>query len=323
MNERSPTAYRAAVLLTILAAACNDGPLAPRHEPSSAARTTPSEAGVQVFSGRVADSVVHAFDAVWARGSYADHREARRAWRRANGIPDSVGDPGLTPIAIVPNALLGIDDGSYRPPPQVLSHYESLYFGHTDLYTNVPDGVEAAATFVGDQAEIAIPSLTITKKDGSSSSFHGTITKGTGAITNCADVTLGNCSNQRLLNGVMTLGSAPTCDASGSGSVSYSVSNLTSTTGITSGAGSGTASASATGSLSGTSAPCPPPQTSDPTTTQPSDGGTPPPPPPPIPPYDPAPPLGGGTGIYFNCEQADLYQNGVLIESILTCYPDT
>ncbi len=334
MYERSSTAFRAAILLTIFAAGCNDSPLAPRHDPSQPEVTTPRQAGVRVFAGRLADSVVHAFDAVWARGSHPDYREARHAWRKANGISDSVGDPGFTPAAVRPNALLTDNEGSLRPPPQIFSHREALHFGQVDQSVNVPDGVEAEVTFIGDQADISASRITITKKDGSTFPYSGEIAQGPGQIISCADVLLGSCDNRRRLNGVMIINNAPTCDASGSGTVSYYVSNLSSpfsgTVGIVSSGSSGSNSTSiaAAGVVSSSASPCPAggQQSGDSTSAASPTGpvgvpsGPPPPPTGPNAPY--YPPSGGGTtSTYFHCEQGDFYVNGSLFETTIVCYP--
>jgi hypothetical protein len=333
MYERSSTAFRAAVLLTIFAAACNDSPLAPPHEPSQPGGMTPSQPGVRVFAGWLADSVVHAFDAVWASGSHPDYREARHEWRKANGISDSVGDRGFTPVPVMPNAFLTDDEGSLRPPPQILSHYEALHFGQVDRYVNVPDGVEGDVTFIGDQADISASSITITKKDGSTFPYSGEITRGPGVIISCADVLFGSCDNRRRLNGVMILSRAPTCDASGSGTVSYYVANLNSplsgTVGTVSSGSSGNnpTSIAAAGVVSSTASPCPAggQQSSDSTSASPTGpvgvpSGPPPPPTGPNAPYYP-PTSGGTTSTYFHCEQGDFYVNGSLFETTIVCYP--
>jgi hypothetical protein len=297
---------------------------------------TRSQPGVRVFAGRLADSVVHAFDAAWARGSHPDYREARRAWRKANGISDSVGDPGFTPVPVRPNALLTADNGSLRPPPQILAHYEALHFGYAGQNTSVPDGVEAEVTFIGDQADISASSITITKKDGSTFPSSGEIAQGPGLIISCADVLFGSCDNRRRLNGVMILYGAPTCDASGSGTISYYVSNLTSpfsgTVGVVSSGSSGNnpTSIAAAGVVSSTASPCPAndnggQQSNDSTTASPSGPvGVPSgPPPPPTGPNAPSyPASGGGTTVtYFHCDRGYVYQNGSLFETTIVCYP--
>ena len=333
MYERSSTAFRGAVLLTILATACNDSPLAPRDRLSRSAPSAGSQAGIQVFAGRQADSVVHAFDAIWARSNHPDYRQARLAWHRANGIPDSIGAPAFTPQPLPPNVdLLSGDDGSWKPLPQIFSHYEAFHFGQRDQYTSVPDGIEAEVTFIGDQADISVSSITVTKRDGTSNQASGEVAQGAGVLINCADVLYGNCDNRRRLNGVMTVSAAATCDASASGAVSYSVSNVSTPLSAysTSSSGGNTASASAIAAISGTASPCTTgdggPETTDSTRTAPTGPAGVPSAPPPSPtgPYAPSyPPTSGGTttSTYFHCEQGDIYQNGSLFETKITCYP--
>lgn len=324
MHQRTSTAYRAAVLLTLGAVAC-DAPLAPRHQPSRPADITSSQAGVHVYAGRLADSVVHGFDAVWARGSLTDYRELRRAWRKANGISDSVGDPRFTPWPMAPSVILTSGDGSYQPPPRVLSHYEALHFGYATQSTNVPDGVEAELTFVGDQADISLSNLTITTTSGRSYPFSGPIAQGPGVIMGCSDVVFTGCGTERRLNGAVTLGAAPTCNAYGSGSVSYNVANFNTSLGTIAGAGSSTMSAAAMGAISGTAMSCPDTGApkSDPTKPTDSTGtsaGSPPPPASPPPTSDPLPPSTAGVVVHLQCEQGDLYQDGYLVDTVITCY---
>lgn len=325
MHQRTSTASRAAVLLAVFAVACNDSPVAPRHRPSPPAAIAPIQAGVRVYAGRVADSVVHGFDAVWARGSLTDYREVRRAWRKANGISDSVGDPKFTPWPVTPSVILTSGDGSYQPPPRVLSHYEALHFGYATQYANVPDGVEAELTFVGDQADISLSNLTITTTSGRSYPFSGKIAQGPGVVIGCSDVVFTGCGSQRRLNGAMTLGAAPTCNAYGSGSVSYNVSNLNTSLATTAGAGSSTMSAAAMGAISGTATSCPDTGAPKSDPTKPADStatsaGSPPPPASPPPPSDPLPPSTAGVVVHLQCDQGDLYQDGYLVDTVITCY---
>ena len=335
MHERSSPALRTAVLSTILLAACTDAPLAPKRGPSQSAHDTNSPTDVQVFVGKRADSVAHVFDAVWARRSRPDYREARHAWRKSNGFPDSIGDPGITAVPFVPNALLTTgDDGTLQPPPppppQIISHFEALHFGYGTGYLSVPDGIEANVTFIGDQAEISAVNVTITSTSGSSFSLNGNIAQGPGPLISCTDVVLGSCDNRRLLNAVAVLPSAPTCNASGSGSVGYYVSNLNSSLSISGSSGT-QASVTASGSVSASASPCPVAadssgqQTSDSTTTTPSGSPSGPPPPPSGPnvPTAPPPPVPVvGSTVSFHCERGDIYVNGTLFETKITCYPD-
>jgi hypothetical protein len=277
--------------------------------------------------------VVRAFDAVWARGSHPDYRQARLAWHKANGIPESIGGPAFAPQPFPPNVdLISGDDGSWKPLPQIFSHYEAFHFGYHDQYTNVPDGIEAEVTFIGDQADISVSSVTVTKKDGTTYQGSGNVIQGPGELISCGDIAYGSCDSRRRLNGVMLVPPAATCDASASGTVSYSVSNVSTPLGAysTSGSGSSTANTSAMGAISGTASPCTTgdggQQTTDSTSTAPTGpvGVPSAPPPPPSDPYAPSyPPTSGGTTTttYFHCEQGDIYQNGSLFETKITCYP--
>ncbi|HEY2378416.1 MAG TPA: hypothetical protein VGH98_20725 [Gemmatimonadaceae bacterium] len=344
MHERSSTAFRAAVLLTLAVAACNDAPLAPRgRTPQPKSEASLRQGNTQTFSGRQADSVMRVFDVAWAR-SHPEYQNARRAWRKANGIPDSAGDPRLTPIPITPNALLaGDESGTYRSPPKIISHYEALHFGQVDKSSNVPDGIEAEAVFVGDQAEISVQSVTITGKDGSTYSSSGEMAQGPGQLINCTDAVLGTCDNRRRLNGVMALNGAPTCSASGSATVGYYVSNVNLPVSIglgpvsTGSSGNNESSVAANAQVTSQASPCSSgddggQQPTDSTNATPPTGpvgvpsGPPPPPTGPNAPYYPPvsyPPTTGGTGtVSFHCEQGDIYYYGALFETRITCYPD-
>jgi hypothetical protein len=237
--------------------------------------------------------------------------------------------------------LVGGDGGSQRPSPQIISHYEALHFGHVDQYTNVPDGVEAELTFIGDQAEVVLGTLTITNKNGSQFPASGRIAMGSGQIINCTDILFGNCDFKRHLNGVLILYGAPLCDANGSGSVSYYVTSLNQSTGVAFGPD---ASFSANAPIA-TSAPgCPSadstnsdpqkPSPGDSTTntpTVPSVPGSPSGPPPvydgpgipPLPPSYPPPGPAGGTEDFW-CQTTDtyVYVNGVktLFTTVIDCY---
>jgi hypothetical protein len=326
MQTRFSTAVRAAVLLTALVAGCNDAPLAPRQR--SAALTVNTAAGgrLQTFSGARADSVMNVLEAGWTRNGHPEYRQARLAWRKANGVPDRihVATPDDRVVITMPNAYL-YGEETLRPPPQILAHFEALHFGHQDKYMNVPDGVEAEVTFIGDQADITVTSLAITGTNGSPYSQSGRIAMGPGQIMSCTDVSFGACDNQRHLNGVMVLSDAPTCDAQGSGTVNYYVTNITppiSFGPISTGSGGGDQSASAVASVSSSAGPCssdggqpPHDPSTDTTSTAPT---TPPPgspagPPPgydgpgvPLPPSYPPPRIDGGTEDFW-CEQVDIY----------------
>ena len=327
MQTRFSTAVRVAVLLAALVAGCHDAPLAPRQRLAAPTVNTAAGGRVQTFSGATADSVMNVLEAGWTRNGHPEYRQARLAWRKANGVPDSIRVPIPDDPAVItmPNAYL-YGEETLRPPPQVLAHFEALHFGHQDKYMNVPDGVEAEVTFVGDQTDITVPNLTITGTNRSPYSTSGRIAVGPGQMISCTDVTFGACDNRRHLSGVMTLSDAPTCDVKGSGTVSYYVTNITPPINfgpISTGSGSDQ-SASAVASVSSSAAPCSSDNgeqpTHDPSTDTTSTAPTTPPPgspagPPPgydgpgVPPLPPsyAPPrIDGGTEDFW-CEQVDIY----------------
>ena len=337
MHKKLSTAFRGAVILSALVAGCNDSPIAPREQSrvTNAVRPTHTEA----FTGARADSVLRALDAGWDRG---DARRTRLAWRRVNGVPDNIGDPGLpTPIVMQPDPVLLSDGGSSRPAPQVLSHYEALHFGRVDQYTNVPDGVEAEATFSGDQMEIVLGSLTITSNNGSQYQYSGRIAMGPGQFTSCTDILLGTCDSRRHLNGALILSGAPWCDANGNGSVNYYATNLNLAIGITSSSGAD-ASVSANAPIGTAASRCPiadttqaapktsPSDTTSETPTVPeAPGGSPAGPPPVydgpgVPPPPPSPPRTDGAPEDFWCQTTNtyVYVNGVktLFTSVIDCH---
>ena len=343
MQTRFSTAVRAAVLLTALVAGCNDAPLAPRRRLAAPTVNTTAEGRVQTFSGAQADSVMNVLEAGWTRNGHPEYRQARLAWRKTNGVPDSIHVPTPNdPIVItMPNAYM-YGEETLRPPPQILSHFEALHFGHQDRYMNVPDGVEAEVTFVGDQADMTVTSLTITGTSGSSYSRSGRIAMGPGQMISCTDVSFGACDNRRHLNGVMVLSDAPTCDATGSGTVNHYVTNITppiSFGPISAGNGSDQ-SASAVASVSSSAGPCssddghqPSADTTASTPTSPPPGTPAGPPPgydgpgvPPVPPSYAPPRIDGGTESFW-CETVELYvyPNGVrtLFGTEIHCYRST
>jgi hypothetical protein len=331
MQTRFSTAVRAAVLLMALVAGCSDAPLAPRQRASAPTVTTGSGSRVQAFSGAQADSVMNVLEAGWTRNGHPEYRQARLAWRKTNGVPDSIHVPGpQDPVVItLPNAYL-YGEETMRPPPQILSHFEALHFGHHDSYVSVPDGIEGEVTFIGDQAQITATSVTITGNNGSSyAATGGSIAIGSGQIINCGDVVFGSCDSQRHLAGVMVLNDAPTCDAKGNGTVNYYVNNISPPISISyspisiGGAGNNNQSASAVAFVSSGAGACPsddaqpkPGPSTDTTSkvpTTPPPGAPAGPPPvydgpgvPPLPPSYPPPRTAGGMEGFW-CEQVDVY----------------
>jgi hypothetical protein len=346
MQPISSTAVRAAVLLTALTGACNDAPLAPHDRSPNIPPASLAQSGrIQVFSDARADSVMNELEAGWARHGHPEYRRARLAWRRANGVPDSIGDYRLPDPAVMrPNAELMEGDGTgLRPPPQILSHYEALHFGHVDKYMNVPSGIEAEITFIGDQGEIQVGSATITGNNGSTYPATGRVAVGPGQLINCADALFGNCENRRHLGGVMILDGAPTCDAKGSGTVNYYVANINPPISValgpvsTGSAGNLQDNVAANAYISNTAPPCAAGeddggQHTDSTDAAPvtgGNGGSGPPPVydgpgvPPLPPSYPPPRIDGAPEDFW-CERVDtyVYVGGVrtLFETAYECY---
>jgi hypothetical protein len=344
MQTRFSTAVRAAVLLSALVAGCNDAPLAPRQR--SLAPTVASSDGshIQAFSGATADSVMNVLEAGWARNGHPEYRQARLAWRKTNGVRDVPGPQD--PVVITPPNAYVYGEETMRPPPQILSHFEALHFGYHDSYMNVPDGIEAEVTFVGDQADITVASGTITGNNGSTYPLSGRIAMGSGQLISCTDAVFGACDNRRHLNGVAVLSSAPTCDAKGNGTVNYYVTNINppitvsyDPTSIGS-AGNGDQSASAVASVSSSAGACTSDNDGHPATDSTSNAPAPPPPGspagppptydgpgiPPLPPSYPPPQIAGGTEDFW-CERVDVYQyiGGVrtLLTSEIYCYRST
>ncbi|HZI41236.1 MAG TPA: hypothetical protein VFD67_06015 [Gemmatimonadaceae bacterium] len=339
MQTKLSTAFRAAVLGSALVAACNDTPVGPRERApvQGALGLTHTES----FSGASADSVLRLLDAGWHDHGAA--RQARLSWRRAQGVPDSVGDPGLPkPILFQPTAdLLGEAGTGVRPAPQVISHYEALHFGRADQYMNVPDGVEAEVTFFGDQADIELANLTIASSSGAQFPASGRIAFGAGQLTYCTDILFGNCDYKHHLNGVITVSSAPVCDARGNGSVSYYVTNLNQSVGFGT---TSDGSVSANAPISATAPTCPSADSinsgptkpgSDSTTQNPTDPSLPtgspsgPPPAPegpgipPLPPSYPPPSTGGTAEFWCQTTRIYTYVDGVrtLFVTVIDCYP--
>jgi hypothetical protein len=173
------------------------------------------------------------YESRWATASGSSPRHARLAWRKRNGVPDSVSDSTVSPPQLGPSLNIVDGEGSgTKPAPTVMSHYEQLYFGRYGT-VNVTPGVEAEMTFIGDVGEIQLGNITITRKDGGRPfTTTGNIASGAGQMLSCADVTVTQCGNSRHLSGVLLLDGAPVCDASGNGNVNYSANNLASSLGL-------------------------------------------------------------------------------------------
>ena len=339
---------RGAVLVGLFVGACRDAPLEPRT-PNRQPLGIPTlqQAKVQVFSGVRADSVLDVLDKSWAKAGHPEYRQRRREWRRHNGIGKGDGSR-LPPMSRETVPITGTVDGTeqFESPPRIMSHYEALHFGYLGRSLNIPDGVEAEMVFVGDQGQIGLASLTITRKSGGTPyTTSGQIVLGPGDLVGCADTFLAECANTRRLGGVALLPDAPRCDATGAGAVNYTAMNIKASvsvgTGFTSVATGGTTSGESVvtaANINQIAPPCPPPD----------DSTKPPPPPQAVDTVVVTTPIGGSAtdpiGIAgptlvptsevndpagtpyqeFWCEQVDLYEiingNRFLIESKIECY---
>jgi len=250
-------------------------------------------------------------------------------------------DGPLAPRPVVmPDAIITGTDGS-TTMPQILSHAEQFYFGSHTQTSSVPSGVNADMTFIGDDGEIDLASVTVTPDSGAAPYVtSGRISLGPGDIVSCLDVTLGGCSNRHLA-GVMILSGAPDCNARASGTIAYYAAvvrttlgfawgPISTTTGLTTVSTSApfTATAPRCGSTATTSDGQ---QSTDSTTTTPGTGTVGPAPAPtgpnvPAPPPPTQPPTSGAGGGFY-CQQTDLYSvyggTRTLISTVIDCYPDT
>ena len=248
-------------------------------------------------------------------------------------------DAPLAPRSTPPNAILTTDGATL---PQILSHYEKFTFGTHDQYNTLPSSAQGEMTFIGDQGEIDLASLTVTPNTGTPFVSSGRIAIGAGDVVNCSDVVYGTC-NQHHLSGVIPLSGAPNCNARASGTVSYwaavakTAFGFSWTTTSPSTAGTSATSVSVSAPVSATAAQCSTgnntggQSSTDSTTTTPGTGTVAPPPPPtgpnvptaPPPPESPQPATGGG----YTCQQTDLYEvyggNRTLILTTIDCYRDT
>jgi hypothetical protein len=231
------SAFPAAVLIMLLASACQDAPLGPHTPSSGPLRVAPIQGvRVQTFSGRRADSVMDALEMAWGQLGHPEFGRSRHQWRQQNGVPSRIGDAQSRQLVpTLPNAATLDEEGnSYeRPAPKIISHYEVIHFGQVDQYVNVPAGIEAEMTFIGDAGDIQVGSMAISRGGGDMPyPVTGRIVAGPGELVNCQDVILGDCQNRRHLAGVMILYGVPQCDAKANGNVTYYVNNLNMPIGI-------------------------------------------------------------------------------------------
>lgn len=312
MHSLHTRALRGAIVLTVVATACQDAPFEPHASRSAPSAIAPVTAvRVRAFSGRAGDSVMNVLEAAWARHGRPEYGQARLAWRARNGVPAQIGDSFAAPPVLVPNAVLvASTDVVTKPAPKVITHYEAMRFGYSNAYGNVPSGVEGEMTFIGDNGDINA-GLTVTAKSGATYTVAGKIATGPGNLVNCTDLSSTDCENRRHLSGVLTM-AVPNCDASGGGSVSYTAANVSSSvSGVSFGTtGSADASFVSVAQVSSTAGLCildtgdqgglpgtddPPPPTGNPAQPDPD----------PTPwasdPYEPQPPALGAPPVVFWC----------------------
>jgi len=332
MQHPRSLALPAAVCL-LIAGACQDAPLGPRAPAPASATSSPRQVPIVAFSGRAADSVMELLEPTWYSLGPSLSAHSRADWRIRNNVPARITDDALLPSNVgAPNALLTSGGTSV---PQILSHFEAFYFGRHDQTSSTPSGVEAEMTFIADQGQIRVASLTVTPDSGAAPFMtSGAIVSG-GNIINCADVTAGSC-NQHHLSGVLTFSSAPDCSAHASGTVGYSATISQTSLGFSQGSTTSSGqTVSSSAPISATAPACSSQSTTtgsqgtDSTTTPYGSTGGPPPAPtgpnvPTAPPPPEAPVSGAGGG--FVCQRTDLYQvigaSRTLLSTTIDCYPD-
>jgi hypothetical protein len=334
------TALRGAIIIPLFAAACGETAVEPRSAPVVPRREASSILVTRSFSGRAADSVLNVLGAAWAKRGRTHEHDAILAWRKRNGVPDSVRDSAVAPPQIMPNVNLDVvASGVERPQPQVLSHTEQLHWGLNDLLSTALASIEAEMTFIGDHGEIRLSNLKVTAtRTGATYTTSGLIASGAGDLIGCSDAVFGSCSNRRNLRGVMTLAGAPYCDATSSGNISYIASYVTvSTTPGLFGSPSSTStgdtqsptplSAGIQGSAPACDTQQPPPSAQQPQGDGPTDpAGGPPEASPPAPWTPPDGPSGPPPSVRWYCGTVTYYQTTEgdtrLLGEIDVCYPD-
>ncbi|HET9728951.1 MAG TPA: hypothetical protein VFR41_05990 [Acidimicrobiia bacterium] len=276
-----------ALILGIVAGACQDAPLSPRA-PATRVTSAPS-ASVRTFSGASSDSLVDLVLSRWARLGHPEYRRQVEAWRQRNLGTTRVAALRDAPDPRTTRRSALLTDGSevVKDPPQISAHREGLHFGSTLNGSTVPSVLEGEMTFVGDVGKISVGTFGITSTTGSFYSVNGDLANGPGQLT-CVDVTY-NCTSKRLA-GSLPLPNTPICDASGNGNLLYSAVNVQTTSLslaplATFNTGGGTEQvASLSAQLSATAPSCaaPPPQPSDPGGTWADPAPDPYAPPPPV-----------------------------------------
>lgn len=324
------TALPAAVTVLLLVGACQDAPSGPQSPARPAIIRAPeaNSPGVQIYSGRRADSVATAILTAWSLHGHPEYLAERKASLRNLHLAALAA--GRLAAGNTPAQFLLADDGStgvYKDPPQIFDHHENFYFGNS---SGIQSLLDASMSFVGDRGRI-FANVTVTGT-GPTVAQSQTLADGGGVPINCSDVVFGICSS-RFLQGSMVLSSAPHCDAHATGSATYTAQNTDVTVGSvaplspTSGGYSGLP-ATTVAPIDATSGAC----TDDNGTVAGSggstggssgadgSGGNPAPtwpaPQPSAPADQPPPPLS------FHCETVQWYYGGVIDSEYAYCYAD-
>lgn len=278
MEHRWKRALPGALVLSVLAGACQDAPSGPR---APAARATPpTVASARTFSGASSDSLVDLVLNEWARLGHPEYRREVDAWRQKYvGTVHPAALPNAPDPRATPRSALITDTGeSSVSPAAIFDHREALHFGSS---AGIPALLEGEMTFTGDLGKISVGSFSITSKSGAAHTVTGDLVIGSGQLVSCQDATQTPCGSKRLA-GSIPVNDAPVCDASASGNLLYNAQNIQSTFGVSTDPLSTVNTGDNTAQAASLSAQV--------NATAPACATTPPPPPP----YQP-PPDGGGS----------------------------
>ena len=316
MTFRLPTAIPAAVILTLVAGACQDAPVAPRAEgvAPDTARAADLPPGVRIFSGQSADSAMNAIVNAWAALGHPEYRARRDAWRAKERAPNAIAAIDVAGGG-PPKPNRDEMENASKPDPRILDHHEDLYF--TNPGSTIPGGVNGWMKFVGDEGKIDVGTVTFT--GASWRTFPGgTIASGAGSPANCRDVIFAECGATKVMEGALVLQRAPSCDANGQAYVSYMAFNVSgSQSALGPLTGSQTVAAS-TAPVFGTAPHCSGDTNGDSGT---GDGGTGDPSPPWTPSDQPPPAAPAPIPTQFHCETVEWWDaQGQMLGEQTTCY---
>ena len=228
MEHRWKRVLSGALVLSVLAGACQDAPSGPR--PPAARATPPTVASANPFSGASSDSLVDRVLDQWARLGHPEYRREVDAWRQKYvgtihpaALPNAP-DPRATPRS----ALITDTEEPTVSPAAVFDHREALHFGSSSGIQTI---LEGEMTFAGDLGRISVGSFSITSKSGAAQTVSGDLVIGSGQLLNCLEAVLAPCGSKRLA-GSIPVNNAPVCDASASGNLLYNAQNVQSTYGV-------------------------------------------------------------------------------------------